>query len=129
MLSTRRNSRTYCLLSVRVGGQISAPICRIINKAQVGMTVSQFKSALEDEIREVIALNPDSNLRMLYFVSNNGSNLIERWYESESIVEDSGSFCITITSINTSGNGYGKLLFTSYATAPLWAQIMNGKIS
>ena len=114
---------------MEVGGLISAPICRVINKAQIGMTVSQFKNALEEEIRDAISSSHNSNLRMIYFTSHNGSNLIEKWNDSESIVEDSGSFSMTVTSINASGNGYGKILFTSYATAPLWAQIMDGKIS
>ena len=62
-----------------VGALQNAPICKVIEKARIGMTVAQFKSALVEDIRNLILAENNVRNRMAYLVSYNASEIISKW--------------------------------------------------
>lgn len=112
-----------------MGALQKVPICRVLEKAQIGMTVAQFKSALVEDIRDLVLVENNVRNRMAYLVSYNASEIISKWNNDDAIVQDSGQLTILLTSISNSGNGYARLQLTSYAENSKWAQLYNGVIS
>lgn len=93
------------------------------------MSVAQFKSALVEDIRDLVLVENNVRNRMAYLVSYNASEIISKWDNDDAIVQDSGQLTILLTSISNSGDGYATLELTSYAESPKWAQLYNGVIS
>ena len=113
-------------LAAVVGALQNVPICKMLVKSKIGMTVAQFKLALVEDIRDLVLAENNVRNRMAYLVSYNASELISKWDNDDAIVQDSGQLTILITSISNSGKGYARLQLTSYAEESKWAQLYNG---
>ena len=126
MLPPAENLRQTVRISTAVGALQNVPICKMLVKSKIGMTVAQFKLALVEDIRDLVLAENNVRNRMAYLVSYNASELISKWDNDDAIVQDSGQLTILITSISNSGKGYARLQLTSYAEESKWAQLYNG---